>query len=61
MNLPSFFIDKFLCQETGRDPDYVALNKQFTVDIVKAGNLINTFPSFLKPCVSVSSPYDIVK
>jgi len=29
----------------------VALNKQFTVDIIKAGNLINTFPSFLKHIV----------
>lgn len=37
----------------------MALNKEFTIDIVKAGNLINTFPSFLKSCVS--SLYDIVK
>ena len=44
---------------TGRDPDYVALNKRFTVDIIKAGNLINTFPSFLKQCVAF--PHDIVK
>ncbi|KAF8347875.1 cytochrome P450 [Amanita rubescens] len=34
-----------------RNPDYIELNKQFTIDIVKAGNLINTFPSFLKRIV----------
>ncbi|KAF8329277.1 hypothetical protein F5887DRAFT_1082515 [Amanita rubescens] len=34
-----------------RNPDYIELNKQFTVDIVKMGNLINIFPSFLKRIV----------
>lgn len=35
-------------RSAGRNPDYIELNKQFTIDVVKAGNLINTFPSFLK-------------
>lgn len=32
-----------------RDPDYMELNINFTMDVVKAGFMINRFPNFLKP------------
>ena len=35
----------------GRDPDFVALNVQFTVDVVQAATLLRLFPPFLRPCV----------
>lgn len=35
----------------GRDPDYMELNINFTMDVVKAGFMINRFPNFLKPYV----------
>ncbi|KAG6848382.1 hypothetical protein H0H93_000731, partial [Arthromyces matolae] len=39
------FIGLPLC----RDPDYRDLNIEFTVDLIKAAQLINLFPNFLKP------------
>lgn len=33
----------------GRDEDYLALNKQFTIDVFTGAQIINLFPSFLKP------------
>ncbi|KAI0731494.1 cytochrome P450 [Fomitopsis betulina] len=32
-----------------RDEDYLALNKQFTIDVFTGAQIINLFPSFLKP------------
>ncbi|RDB20448.1 hypothetical protein Hypma_012416 [Hypsizygus marmoreus] len=32
-----------------RDPDYRALNEEFTIDVIKGGHIINLFPNFLKP------------
>ncbi|KAF8061617.1 cytochrome P450 [Lyophyllum atratum] len=32
-----------------RDPDYRALQVEFTVDVMKAARIINLFPNFLKP------------
>ncbi|KAG5644943.1 hypothetical protein DXG03_007408 [Asterophora parasitica] len=32
-----------------RDPDYISLNIEFTVDVMKAATAINLFPTFLKP------------
>ncbi|GLB35443.1 putative cytochrome p450 [Lyophyllum shimeji] len=32
-----------------RDPDFLSLNVEFTVDVMKAANIINLFPNFLKP------------
>ncbi|TFK43278.1 cytochrome P450 [Crucibulum laeve] len=34
-----------------RDPDYRALNEQFTIDVVKGSKIINLFPKILKPVV----------
>lgn len=33
----------------GRNEDYLALNKQFTIDVFMGAQIINLFPSFLKP------------
>jgi len=35
----------------GRDPDFVALNVQFTADVLQAAALLHLFPPFLRPCV----------
>jgi len=35
-----------------RDPDYIALSIQFTIDLVLASNLLRQFPHFLKPMVA---------
>jgi len=35
-----------------RDPDYIALNVQFAIDLVTTGTIINTFPAFLRPLVA---------
>jgi hypothetical protein len=32
----------------GRDPDYRSLNEQFTLDVIKAGGIINLFPISLR-------------
>lgn len=32
----------------GRDLDYMSLNKEFTINIIKAAHIINIFPSFLR-------------
>jgi len=37
--------------EPGRNPDYMELNQQFTIDVVGRGQVINMFPNFLKPWV----------
>ncbi|KIM39577.1 hypothetical protein M413DRAFT_447055 [Hebeloma cylindrosporum] len=42
------FVGRPLC----RDPDFVALNVQFTVDVVQTGALLRLLPSFLRPLVS---------
>ncbi|KAF8913740.1 cytochrome P450 [Gymnopilus junonius] len=34
-----------------RDPDYMELNQQFTIDVIEGGRIINMFPLFLKPIV----------
>ncbi|PPQ87954.1 hypothetical protein CVT25_001139 [Psilocybe cyanescens] len=34
-----------------RDPDYVKLNQQFTIDVIVGGQIINMFPPLLKPIV----------
>ncbi|KAF8721159.1 hypothetical protein AX14_010511 [Amanita brunnescens Koide BX004] len=34
-----------------RDPDYLELNKQFTIDLVKASYILNIVPPILKPFV----------
>ena len=33
----------------GRDPDYIELNIQFTIDVTITAGLINIFPDFMKP------------
>ncbi|KAF8702620.1 hypothetical protein AX14_014402 [Amanita brunnescens Koide BX004] len=35
-----------------RDPDFMTLNKEFTINIMKASHTINRFPSFLRLIVS---------
>ncbi|KAH7926847.1 cytochrome P450 [Leucogyrophana mollusca] len=35
-----------------RDPDWRALNIQFTMDVVKGGAIINLFPTFMAPLVA---------
>ena len=35
----------------GRDPDFAALNVQFTTDVLQAAVLLRLFPPFLRPCV----------
>ncbi|PPQ65601.1 hypothetical protein CVT26_000550 [Gymnopilus dilepis] len=34
-----------------RNPDYMELNQQFTMDVIEGGRIINMFPMFLKPLV----------
>ncbi|KAH9477541.1 Cytochrome P450 monooxygenase 103 [Psilocybe cubensis] len=34
-----------------RDPDWVKLNQQFTVDVIVSGQIINMFPPILRPIV----------
>ena len=34
----------------GRDPDYLELNKKFTIDIIRASFLISMVPPVLQPC-----------
>ena len=34
---------------TGRDPDYLELSMQFTIDVVKTAIAISIVPEFLKP------------
>lgn len=36
----------------GRDSDYLQLNKQFTIDVIKGRYILNMFPSVLKPYAS---------
>jgi len=33
----------------GRNPDYVRLNVQYTIDLVASANKIRRYPWFLKP------------
>lgn len=33
----------------GRNPDYLALNVQLTIDVITAAGYINLFPDILKP------------
>ena len=33
----------------GRDPDFVDLNVQYTVDVVKTATILRMLPNFLKP------------
>ncbi|KAF8330122.1 cytochrome P450 [Amanita rubescens] len=35
-----------------RDPDYLELNKQFTVDVIKSTRILRLFPHLLKPIVA---------
>ncbi|KAF8335539.1 cytochrome P450 [Amanita rubescens] len=35
-----------------RDPDFMSLNKEFTINVMKAFHIINQFPSFLRLIVS---------
>ena len=42
---------------SGRDPDYLELNKKFTIDIIRASFLINMVPPILKPCAFRNSPH----
>jgi hypothetical protein len=35
----------------GRDPDYISLNIQFTIDVLVTAGIINMFPTLLKPYV----------
>ncbi|KAJ3514733.1 hypothetical protein NLJ89_g2200 [Agrocybe chaxingu] len=42
------FVGTPLC----RDPDYVNLNVQFTVDVIKAGSILRMFPHTLRPIVN---------
>ena len=37
----------------GRNPDWIALNIKFPTVVMKAAFIINMFPNFLKPWVSV--------
>jgi len=34
---------------TGRNPDYMDLNVNFTITVIKAAAILRMFPSFLKP------------
>lgn len=36
----------------GRDPEYMALNIQFAIDVMIGAKVINLFPNFLKPYVA---------
>ena len=36
---------------TGRDADWIALNIEFTIDVMKGAAIINLFPMFIRPYV----------
>ncbi|KIL61336.1 hypothetical protein M378DRAFT_166987 [Amanita muscaria Koide BX008] len=40
-----------------RNPDYLRLNKQLTIDVIKAAHILKFFPSFLRPTVARLLPY----
>jgi hypothetical protein len=57
-----FFVDLPLCENIpgvprqyndgfpiGRDPDYLQLSMQFTIDVMKTAVLLNFFPPILRP------------
>ena len=41
---------------TGRDPDWIGLNIEFTIDVMKGAAIINLFPMFIRPYVRFLSP-----
>ena len=42
-------VNRILLNVTGRDPDFLELNKQFLVDVSKAFSLVNMVPPILQP------------
>ncbi|KAM6491442.1 Cytochrome P450 [Amanita muscaria] len=40
-----------------RNPDYLQLNKQLTIDVIKAAHILKFFPSFLRPTVARLLPH----
>lgn len=49
-----FFFSLYKCLNQnilGRNPDYRALNEEFTISVFKGGYIINLFPNILKPSV----------
>ncbi|KAM6493874.1 Cytochrome P450 [Amanita muscaria] len=47
------FNDNIRLQGNGRNPDYLQLNKQLTIDVIKAAHILKFFPSFLRPDVQL--------
>ena len=43
------YITDLTARFTGREPEYMKLNIQFTIDVVLGGITINLFPNVLKP------------
>ena len=43
-------------QYIGSNPEFIALNIQFTVDVVQTSALLGLLPSFLRPCVLFLRP-----
>ena len=41
-----FFVSSIVL---GRDPDWMDLNIQYTLNVIKAANIIRLFPDSLKP------------
>lgn len=43
------FVRKIMTQNVGRNPEYLFISEQFTIDVVTSAMKINSFPDFLKP------------
>jgi hypothetical protein len=46
---PSFLPFVFISCPLGRDTDWIDLNVQYTIDVMKGGAVLRLFPDFLKP------------
>ena len=56
--LPLFDIQKTITNcGTGRNPDYLDLNVNFTITVIKAATILRFFPPFLKPLAIPSMLY----
>ena len=50
----SIYFSSFILYPLGRDPDWVNLNIEFTLDVVKAAAIISFFPKFMAPQVIIA-------
>ena len=49
-SLPLFHIHRIIDNYgTGRNADYMDLNVNFTITVIKAATILRLFPTFLKP------------